>query len=227
MLAAMHCTVAKPPMTLRTNIVTIGAAAALLFSGAAGAQGKSLYRWVDENGKVHYSDTVPPEQSRRDRDVLNKRGMTVDRLEGAKTPEEIAAEERRRKREEREKRLAAEQAEKDRILLATFESEQDILSAREDKIDAVENIIQISKGRTKKLNRRLASLIDAAAERERAGKPVPQSLQDDIKEVRAQIEETAQFIERKRTEQERIRAEYEKYIERYRELMAEAGRPSR
>ncbi|NIP72668.1 MAG: DUF4124 domain-containing protein [Gammaproteobacteria bacterium] len=214
-------------MTLRTNIVTIGAAAALLFSGAAGAQGKSLYRWVDENGKVHYSDTVPPEQSRRDRDVLNKRGMTVDRLEGAKTPEEIAAEERRRKREEREKRLAAEQAEKDRILLATFESEQDILSAREDKIDAVENIIQISKGRTKKLNRRLASLIDAAAERERAGKPVPQSLQDDIKEVRAQIEETAQFIERKRTEQERIRAEYEKYIERYRELMAEAGRPSR
>lgn len=202
-------------------------AAALLVSGAAGAENKSLYRWVDENGKVHYSDTVPPEQSKRDRDVLNERGFTVKRVEGAKTPEEIAAEERRREREKRERQLAAAQAEEDRMLLSTFESEQDIVSARNAKVEAVENIIQISAGRTKKLRRRLASLIDTAAEHERTGKAVPQALQGDIDEVRAQLAESAEFIERKRTEQDQIRAEYEEYIQRYRELTAEAGQPSR
>ncbi len=38
-------------------------AAALLASAAASAQ-QTVYRWVDKSGKVHFSDTPPPEEAK-------------------------------------------------------------------------------------------------------------------------------------------------------------------
>jgi len=55
-----------------------------LMSGPAVAQ--KLYKWVDENGQVHYGDKVPPEYANQDRDVLNKRGMAIGHEEGTETP---------------------------------------------------------------------------------------------------------------------------------------------
>ncbi len=46
-------------MPVRTRLSVI-AAAALLLPALAAAQA-NVYRWVDSNGKVHYSDTPPPE----------------------------------------------------------------------------------------------------------------------------------------------------------------------
>ena len=46
-------------MTPRHRLAAL-AAAALLLPSLASAQA-TVYRWVDKNGKVHYSDTPPPE----------------------------------------------------------------------------------------------------------------------------------------------------------------------
>jgi hypothetical protein len=104
-----------------------------LASGPAAAQ--KLYKWVDENGQVHYGDKIPPEYANQDREVLNKQGLSVGREEGAETPEEARA------REEREKqaKAAADQAQRDRMLLATYQNvdEIELLRARRlDQIDA-------------------------------------------------------------------------------------------
>lgn len=201
-----------------TTICILSAMA--LAQGLAAAE-RSLYRWVDENGKVHYSDTVPPEGSKQDRDVLNEQGMTIDRLEGAKTPEEIAAEQRRREEQEQKERQTRAQAEQDRMLIDTFRNEDDIVATRNAKLDAIENIIQVSETRIKILERRLSQLIDSAAERERTGKSVPDALQNDIEYVQGQIREITAFIEGKREEQNELRKLYEQYIQRYREIMAQ------
>jgi len=50
----------KPICTLTLII------ASLLLEPAADAQ--KLYRWVDKDGKVHYSDTVPPSEVGKARD---------------------------------------------------------------------------------------------------------------------------------------------------------------
>ena len=43
---------------------------------------------------MHYGDSVPPEYSKTDRQVLNERGVTIKELPGEKTAEELEAEQR-------------------------------------------------------------------------------------------------------------------------------------
>src|SRR5690606_41769383 len=66
----------------------------LLLTAAAcatsSAAAQKLYRWVDENGVVHYGDRIPPQYVDRDRDVLNDSGVTIGVEEGAQTDEERA-----------------------------------------------------------------------------------------------------------------------------------------
>jgi glutaredoxin len=46
---------------MRPNTLLVGLALAAAASGAAAGE---LYRWVDENGRVHYTDQPPPPQAR-------------------------------------------------------------------------------------------------------------------------------------------------------------------
>src|SRR5271169_937278 len=76
---------------------------ALAWCGAAHAQAPGstshqgvAYRWVDEQGVVHYGDHVPPEYTGKDRTILNGRGVEVGHLDAQKSAEQIAADERAR-----------------------------------------------------------------------------------------------------------------------------------
>ena len=53
-------------------ILLVVAAIALPSINDAHAQGQTpkLYKWTDENGKIHYGDRIPPEYANRDRNVL-------------------------------------------------------------------------------------------------------------------------------------------------------------
>ena len=46
------------------------------------------YRWVDEQGVVHYGDNIPPQYASQDRTILNAQGIEVGHLDAQKTPEE-------------------------------------------------------------------------------------------------------------------------------------------
>jgi len=90
--------------------VTLLAAAALSTSVVSAQR---LYRWVDENGNVHFGDRIPPEYADRDRSVLNSQGIAIDREEGAITDEELEAIERQRAVEAAERDARAETARRD------------------------------------------------------------------------------------------------------------------
>ncbi len=53
---------------------------------------------------------------------------------------------------------------------------------------------------------------------ERAGKPVPDSLSQQIRESRTQIQQNIDYIENRTLEQQAIRDKYETDIKRFREL---------
>lgn len=209
--------------TPRSTRFTTALMALVLIAAAAdaAADGKRLYRWVDEQGNVHYSDQVPADQSRPAKSILNERGMTVDQIEAAKTAEQIAEEKRQQRLEAEKRRQAQEQAAYDRVLLSTFHSEADIIHARDSKITAVENVIHIAQNTLKNLEHQQRSLVRQAAEAERAGKPVPANVTEEIQQVRAQLQETNQYIRQKRQEQAEIRKQYEQDIQRYRSIKAE------
>lgn len=188
---------------------------------AAASGGKRLYRWVDEQGNVHYSDQVPADQSRPEKSILNERGMTVDKIEAAKTAEQIAEEKRQQRLAEEQRRKDEEQAAYDRVLLNTFHSEADIIHARDSKITALENLILISQNALKQLEHKQRNLVQRAADAERSGQAVPQEVTEEIEEIRKQMRETNEYIAQKRVEQEGIRKQYEHDIQRYRTIKAE------
>ena len=49
-----------------------------------------MYKWVDDQGKTHYGDSVPPKYAKQQRKSINTQGRTVKVYEAAKTPEELA-----------------------------------------------------------------------------------------------------------------------------------------
>ena len=53
-------------------------------------QAERMFKWVDDEGKIHYSDRVPPQHSKRERREYDVSGRTVRVYERAKTPEEKA-----------------------------------------------------------------------------------------------------------------------------------------
>jgi glutaredoxin len=48
---------------MQSRLIAAAALAAVLAAGAAQAQ-SNVYRWVDQDGKVHFSDTPPPEEAK-------------------------------------------------------------------------------------------------------------------------------------------------------------------
>ena len=80
----------------RPLLAVLLGAAALLAAAAYAApssskQGGIAYKWVDEQGVVHYGDHIPPQYAQQDREVLNSQGVPVGHVEAAPTPEQAAA----------------------------------------------------------------------------------------------------------------------------------------
>ena len=81
-------------------------ATAALFCVPASNVAGALYKWVDEDGNIRYSDQLPPSQSSKKHQKLNASGVVVTTREAAKSDEELAADAEAR-------RLAEEKAAED------------------------------------------------------------------------------------------------------------------
>lgn len=177
-----------------------------------------LFKWTDENGKVHYSDKVPPNQSRHQRDVLNEQGMTVKKVEAARTAEQLKEDEKQARLLEEQKRKDKKQAAYDKMLLDSYLNEEGLIDTRDAKISAIENIIRASNITLKSQEQRLMELRKKAADHERGSKSVPETVLNQIYNVKDQIQKTHDYIARKQIEQKETRNKYDEDIQRYRAL---------
>lgn len=191
------------------KFLIVGTALCAAFSTSAEAK---LYKWVDDKGETHYSETIPPEYAGHERVQLNKEGREIknkDKSEdkagsgGRITPEEQAAIDQRRK---------------DKALLDTYSNEQEIDLARDRNLQQAEarvNSIQI------RLQSAHANLNDHRKERDgfvNAGKKVPTYLQGDLTEDEANVSKLQQQLDQAQQETDAIKARYAADKQRYREL---------
>ncbi|MGD8312717.1 MAG: DUF4124 domain-containing protein [Gammaproteobacteria bacterium] len=203
---------------MRNSPGKILAALCLLGSIHTPATMAGMYKWVDENGEVHYSDRVPPAEIKQERKLLNEQGRTVKVYERAKTEEEIAEAKRQRAIQREAEKKAAEQAKKDKVLLATYTSTSDMINARDGKLASIEGLIELTEHRIESMQSRLAELTEDAASYERSGKKVPDVITRQIENIRKQTSENEAFIATKREEQQAIRAKFDRDIMRFNEL---------
>jgi hypothetical protein len=195
-----------------------------LLAGAAGAQidkQKKLYRWVDKNGQVHYGDSVPAEYAEQDREVLNRQGVSVGREEGTVTPEEAAAKAVSDKavRDEQKRKL------RDRVLLQTYQSVQELEILRDNRLDLVDAQLTIQEQSLSNLRAQRAQIERLAARYAPANtaadaQPLPEELAADLDRSASDIQTQESNLVRRREERENIRKTFEADIERYKELRA-------
>jgi uncharacterized protein involved in type VI secretion and phage assembly len=121
-------------------------------SGLSFAQTR-IYTCKDASGKTITSDRPLPECQGREGRVLSGQGATVQKIDAPLTPEQIAAREaeQQKKREEEERRR--EQLRKDKALLNTYSSLDDIESKRQRALAQVEREMRESERRVSLLER--------------------------------------------------------------------------
>ncbi|HSX61046.1 MAG TPA: DUF4124 domain-containing protein [Tahibacter sp.] len=190
-----------------------------LLSGVASAAGDRLrYKWRDEGGNLHYSDSVPPQATRLGYEVVNEHGVVVRRVERAKTEEELAAAKAAADKIAAEKRRADEAARNDAQMLAAYPTEDDLRKSLQGQIDLITQNIQATEVGIASQEKSLAERLVHAAEQERNGKPVPAAVQKQINTLRSGLAEQKAFLERRTADRAAMEKQLVSDIEHYRQI---------
>lgn len=199
-------------LTVRRTAYSALAAVALL---AAGASQAAMYRWVDSNGRVHYSDTLPPTYQKSGAAEMNKQGTVIKRTQ---------SEAERRAEAERlaeQKRIQAEQqkqAQLDRALTQTYTTEAEIDLARDRALEHHKLAIKSANIRAKAVEANLAELQTRIAGIEKAGRKVPPNLKNQLDQSSRESLELKRTILNNEEAMVQVRAKYDADKARFREL---------
>jgi hypothetical protein len=186
----------------------------------------AIYKWVDEQGNAHYSDSVPPEQTRQKHFRLDSHGRQVEIIEGAKSPEMLRREQMLRRLRAETARLIDEQRNRDTALLRTYASEEDVRLALNDQItqsDASVHILEKYRARHADI---LRTQERRAADMERQGQVVAPQVLKAIEEERRRIADYEDKIRILEDKKRIIADRFVRDIERFRSLRAEQARAS-
>jgi hypothetical protein len=199
---------------MSATLAAFALAALLAHAGSAGA---ALYKWVDEKGVVHYSDVVPPEAVNKGSVELSKQGVQLKKTEPAPTPDQLKA----KAAEDERMRTAAKQQEevarRDRALLASYTSENEIDLARARSMQTIDNVIQSAQAYVVGLNKRRDAVLAKKAE---AGDKAPVNLDRELEMLNGEIERQADLLAQKKREAATVTAKYDADKQRWRQLVA-------
>ena len=200
------------------KLVIIGAVA-LLTAQVAGAQETKVYRWVDTDGTIHYGDSIPAEYAEYPKQVLNDHGVTVDKLAGKKTKEELEAE-----RVATEHRVAMElQHRADQALLATYLTVEEILMHRDRRVELFQAQSRVTELYLSNLSNRLDALRASAANyqpySESSDAPlIPDDLAEDLRLTKQTIERHQRNLKKFQADEQQIVARFAGDITRFKAL---------
>lgn len=194
-----------------------------LLIAVASTSASALYKWVDENGKVHYSDKVPPSTVKGQREQIDKQGNVRKVLDREKTPEEIKAAEEARKQKEIDEKKAKEQAAYDRYLLTTYPNVDAIIKARGERLRQFDANLKQAQESQLGTEKSLKDLKVRAANVEKSGRPVPPVLQKQIAEHESRLRQTTVAIKNLTKDRKISEMKYDNDLIRYREIKQSAS----
>lgn len=207
------------------NLFILSAAILVADSAMAG----KVYRWVDENGEVHYSETLPPDFEDKKHDELDDQGIVrAEDQSLVPPPPEPTVEEgfkelpRDSSGMKRPKALYSDeemQERMDRFLLLRYSSEQEILDAMDVEINQLEydrTLLQASEESMKEAYR---GQIKEAANRQRSGVEVDPEIINSIAGLQNRLAANERSLDGLEARETEIKATFGAELERYRYLI--------
>jgi len=196
------------------KLTALALAFAVVSVAQAAGESKALYRWVDENGQVHYGDKVQPSEAKRGREAI-KNGVVTKviprELSGAELEQaqaRIAAE--KAAEEARQQRIA-----RDRYLVQSFSSVADLQAAREERLAALDARAVLAQTAVTENEKTLADL--RARTVSKAGEA---ALKKQIQSFESSLIENIQSVRKLREERALTENRYTADIERFKALRA-------
>lgn len=174
-----------------------------------------MYRWVDQDGNVSYSDKVPPQQSKLERKVLNEKGRVVETVQAAKSEEQIELEKRLEILRKEQEKIIAKKKSNDKVLLSTFRNVDDLRFALNSKLVSVDAQKRVHEKTLENLKEDLQRALTRAAQEERSGRRVSDKLLGNIAEIEVLIVATNKNIAQVLKKRQAIESKFEKEIERF------------
>jgi hypothetical protein len=199
--------------------------AAILAAGTAMAA--KVYRWVDENGEVHYSETLPPDFEDKKHDELDDQGIVRAKDQSLVPPKTKPIEElqdlpRDSSGMERPKAMYSKeelQRRMDSFLLLRYDSEQEITDAMTVEISQLEYdriLLQTSRDSMSKAHR---EQIREAASRQRSGVEVDPKIIESISSLQTRLDSNGKSLANLQAREDEIIANFDVQMERYRYLI--------
>ncbi len=182
-----------------------------------------LYKWVDEKGVTHYTQTMPGDVNQKGNTELDRRGRVVKKNEAAISEEQIRAIQEEKARTKQDEKRLEEQRRKDNALINTYTTEAEIDDSRKRAVTGATQSLQAIEARMKALHTQLATLEKQVDTLKKANRPVSEAFPEEIASVKSEIARSEVEYKAKEAEIQRIRDRYDADKARFRELMS-AGR---
>lgn len=199
--------------------LTLTFALLLLGSLASGASDTRVYRWVDNDGIVHYGDRIPARYAELPKDVLNDHGVIIGNLEGKKSAEQLEAD-----RIQKEIRVALDlQKRADRALLATYLTIEEILMHRDRRVELFKAQSRVTELYLHNLERRLTSLkADASSFKPYSENPdapmINNNLAENLRDTKVTIARHMRNLEKFQADEQQIIARFDGDVSRFKIL---------
>lgn len=170
-----------------------------------------VYRWADDDGKLHYTRTLPAEYADRPYDVLRD-GLVIRRVTD---PSNVDGDSEHRPpvmtEEERQEQL-------DRMLVVKFRSERELEQSLENDLGQLTYDRRLLSSSHDSIYDALRGQVHRAANHQRAGKPVPTDTEQQIRQLRRELLSSRERLAAIDAREQNIRNEYDSWRARYRYL---------
>jgi hypothetical protein len=176
------------------------------------------YRWTDENGDTQYGDQVPADAADNGRVRVNESGQVVEQISPAKSSEEQIRDDEQQRISKIERQLKEKQDNYDRVLLTTFNSAEEILQVRDERISLVEQSISISRERLRKQQIELVKLNDSRTRFIDRDMEPPEWIENNENKVLSRMMGIERYISERGLELEKLRKRFGEDLNRYKEL---------
>lgn len=209
--------------------LTLALAAALLAAPAAAQQApakKKLYCW-NEGGRKVCGDALPPSAVDNARtEISAKSGMATSQVDRALTPAERAAAARQAEVDKQTQFAEAAQRMRERAMAESYASEAELRRAFGERIALLDDTIKAAQLSIGGLRQSLVSLLRRASEAELAGKPVPATLTNTIRNQHGELIRQQGLLVQHRLSRSEIDTELEHALQTYRALKTPSAAPA-
>jgi hypothetical protein len=177
-----------------------------------------IYCCNDDHGRRVCGDILPAQCQKRAYDELNSQGVLKQTHSAPLTAEQRAQRDAELARKKLAEREAAEQAQRDRALLSSYTSVTDIDAKRERTLVGAHADIKNAEERLDAAQTRYERLLNSAARYSNNGKPMPETLKNNLSDSKDDLAARQAALKEKQEELAAIKAHFDHDRRRFLEL---------